>query len=56
MSQQMGVNVAVETLAGLSSGNPLIVQTVAGALGAGASVGVLLPWGRAQESERTISA
>ena len=51
MSQQMGVNVAVETLAGLSSGNPLIVQTVAGVLGAGASVGVLLPWWRAQESE-----
>ena len=32
---------AVETLAGLSSGNPAVVQ----------SVGVLLPWGRAQESE-----
>ena len=51
MSQQMGVNAVVETLSGLSSGNPLIVQTVAAALGAGASVGVLLPWGRAQESE-----
>src|SRR6266536_3951099 len=51
MSQQMGVNVAVETCAGLSSGNPLVVQSVSALLGAGASVGVLLPWGRAQESE-----
>ena len=51
MSQQMGANVVVETLAGLSSGNPLVVQSVSAALGAGASVGVLLPWGRAQESE-----
>jgi metalloendopeptidase OMA1, mitochondrial len=51
MSQQMGVNVAVETLAGLSSGNPVVVQSVSALLGAGASVGVLLPWGRAQESE-----
>src|SRR2546426_9294963 len=53
MSQQMGANVVVETLAGLSSGNPLVVQSVSAALGAGASVGVLLPWGRAQESERS---
>lgn len=51
MSQQMGVNAVVETLAGLSSGDPLVVQSVAAVLGAGASVGVLLPWGRAQESE-----
>jgi predicted Zn-dependent protease len=51
MSQQMGVNVAVETLAGLSSGNPAMVQTVGALLGAGASVGLLLPWSRAQESE-----
>lgn len=51
MSQQMGVNVVVETLAGLSSGNPVVVQSVSALLGAGASVGVLLPWGRAQESE-----
>lgn len=51
VSQQMGVNVAVETLAGLSSGNPAVVQSVSALLGAGASVGVLLPWGRAQESE-----
>ena len=45
VSQQMGVNVAVETLAGLSSGNPAVVQSVSALLGAGASVGVLLPWG-----------
>jgi predicted Zn-dependent protease len=51
ISQQMGVNVVVETLAGLSSGNPAVVQSVSALLGAGASVGVLLPWGRAQESE-----
>ena len=51
ISQQMGVNVTVETLAGLSSGNPLVVQSVSDLLGAGASVGVLLPWGRIQESE-----
>ena len=51
VSQQMGVNVVVETLAGLSSGNPATVQTVSALLGAGASVGVLLPWGSAQESE-----
>src|SRR6266511_3946165 len=51
ISQQMGVNVTVETLAGLSSGNPLVVQSVSALLGAGASVGVLLPWGRIQESE-----
>ena len=51
MSQQMGVNAVVETLAGLSSGNPAVVQSVSALLGAGASVGVLLPWGRVQESE-----
>lgn len=51
MSQQMGVGVFVETLATLSSGNPATVQAVSALLGAGASVGVLLPWGRAQESE-----
>ena len=50
MSQQVGVNAAVETLAGLSPGNPAVVQSVSTLLGAGASVGVLLPWGRAQES------
>jgi len=51
MSQQVGVSVFVETLASLSSGNPATVQAVSALLGAGASVGVLLPWSRAQESE-----
>ena len=54
LSQQVGVNAVVETLVGLSSGNPAVVQSVSALLGAGASVGVLLPWGRrAQESEAT---
>src|SRR6266702_4080156 len=35
----------------LSGGNPATVQAVASLLGAGATVGVLLPWSRAQESE-----
>lgn len=51
MSQQMGVSAFVQTLAALSSGNPATVQSVASLLGAGATVGVLLPWSRAQESE-----
>jgi predicted Zn-dependent protease len=52
VSQQMLVNVGLETtMAALSSGNPATVQTVASLLGAGATVGVLLPWSRAQESE-----
>jgi predicted Zn-dependent protease len=52
VSQQTLVNVGLETtMAALSSGNPATVQAVASLLGAGATVGVLLPWGRAQESE-----
>ena len=52
ISQQMLVNVGLEaTMAALSRGNPATVQAVASLLGAGATVGVLLPWGRAQESE-----
>jgi len=52
VSQQMLVNVGLETtMAALSSGNPATVQAVASLLGAGATVGVLLPWSRAQESE-----
>ena len=35
----------------LSRGDPAMVQMVMSALGAGATVGVLLPWSRAQESE-----
>jgi predicted Zn-dependent protease len=52
VSQQLLVNVGLETtMAALSSGNPATVQAVASLLGAGATVGVILPWSRAQESE-----
>jgi predicted Zn-dependent protease len=51
LSQQMGVQTATQVLAGMASSNPATVQLVSAALGAGASVGVLRPWGRAQESE-----
>ncbi len=39
------------TQAALSSGDPTMVQSVTALLGAGASVGLLLPWSRSQESE-----
>jgi len=52
VSQQMLVNVGIETtMAALSQGNPATVRAVASLLGAGVTVGVLLPWSRAQESE-----
>jgi predicted Zn-dependent protease len=51
LSQQMGVQTATQLLAGMASSNPTTVQLVSAALGAGAQVGVLLPFGRAQESE-----
>jgi predicted Zn-dependent protease len=52
VSQQMLVDVGLETtMVALSRGNPATVQAVASLLGAGAAVGVLLPWSRAQESE-----
>jgi predicted Zn-dependent protease len=53
MSQQLAVEgLTVATTQTLLSGrDPRIVQLVAAGLGAGASVGVLLPWSRAQESE-----
>jgi predicted Zn-dependent protease len=35
----------------LSNRDPKTVQSVGALLGAGASVGLLLPWGRSQESE-----
>src|SRR5437016_14025514 len=38
-------------MAALSIGNPATVQAVGSLLGAGAAVGVLLPWSRQQESE-----
>jgi metalloendopeptidase OMA1, mitochondrial len=53
MSQELAVHGL--TLAGtqtlLAGRDPGTVQLVSGVLGAGASVGLLLPWGRAQESE-----
>ena len=53
LSQQLAVQGL--TLAGtqalLAGRDPATVQLVAGVLGAGATVGLLLPWGRAQESE-----
>lgn len=39
------------TQAALSRGDPAMVQQVTSLLGAGASVGLLLPWNRSQESE-----
>ena len=51
VSQQMGVQTVTQLLAGMSSSNPATVQLVASALGAGAQVGVLLPFSRQQESE-----
>src|SRR5438132_1912913 len=52
VSQQLLVNVGVEsTTAALAIGNPATVQAVGSLLGAGAAVGVLLPWSRQQESE-----
>ncbi len=39
------------TMAALSNRDPKTVQTVGALLGAGAGVGLLLPWSRTQESE-----
>jgi metalloendopeptidase OMA1, mitochondrial len=39
------------TQVALANRDPLVVQSVTALLGAGASVGLLLPWGRSQESE-----
>ncbi len=52
VSQNLLVEVGVAgTMAALSKGDAKTVQSVGALLGAGASVGLLLPWGRAQESE-----
>lgn len=52
VSQQMLVNVGLNaTMAALSRGNPATVQAVASLLGAGATVGLILPWSRSQELE-----
>ncbi len=52
VSQELLVQVGLAgTMAALSKGDPNTVQNVGALLGAGAGVGLLLPWGRAQESE-----
>jgi predicted Zn-dependent protease len=54
MSQQLGVQIGASLAglaAGVATGNQGAVNTVAQLFGAGATVGVLLPWGRSQESE-----
>jgi len=53
MSQQLAVEgLTAATAQTLLSGNdPRVTQLVGAALGAGATVGLLLPWSRAQESE-----
>ncbi len=52
ISQTLMVQVGlVATQAALSRGDPAMVQQVTSLLGAGASVGPLLPWSRRQESE-----
>jgi predicted Zn-dependent protease len=53
MSRELAVHglTMASTQALLAGRDPGTVQLVSGVLGAGASVGLLLPWGRAQESE-----
>ena len=52
LSQDMLVQVGLAaTMTALSNRDPKTVQSVGALLGAGASVGLLLPWGRSQESE-----
>lgn len=52
LSQSMVVQSGLGVVqAGLAARDPIVVQGVTAALGAGASVGLLLPWSRAQESE-----
>jgi len=52
LSQSMIVQSGLAaTQVALANRDPLVVQSVTALLGAGASVGLLLPWGRSQESE-----
>jgi metalloendopeptidase OMA1, mitochondrial len=52
VSEGMLVNLGLETVsAGMASKDPKTVQTVTGLLGAGATVGIMLPFSRDQESE-----
>jgi len=52
LSQEVLVKTGLAaTQVALSGRDPAVVQSVTALLGAGASVGLLLPWGRSQESE-----
>ena len=52
LSQQLVVQGGLTVVqTALAERNPLVTQSVTALLGAGASVGLLLPWSRAQESE-----
>jgi predicted Zn-dependent protease len=52
VSQQLIVQSGLAaTQVALSNRDPAVVQSVMALLGAGANVGLLLPWGRSQESE-----
>jgi metalloendopeptidase OMA1, mitochondrial len=51
VSQQVGLNVVLTGLQVGLGANPALAQQVTALLGAGATVGVLLPWSRTQESE-----
>jgi len=52
MSQETLVQVGLAgTIAAFSKGDPQTVKTVSALLGAGAAVGLTLPWSRGQESE-----
>ena len=52
VSQQLVIQTGLAaTQLALSRGDPVVTQSVTALLGAGATVGLLLPWGRGQESE-----
>jgi len=52
VSQQLVIQTGLAaTQVALSRGDPVVTQSVTALLGAGATVGLLLPWGRGQESE-----
>src|SRR5262245_7863157 len=52
LSQDLLVKTGLSaTQVALANRDPLVVQSVTALLGAGATVGLSLPWGRAQESE-----
>ena len=52
VSQELLLQAGLQaTMAGLSRGDPQTVRSVGSLLGAGAAVGLILPWSREQESE-----